>query len=151
MAIGTESHSMASGRIVVIAVGEGLLGAISLLVGIGPQLQESDVATRLVGGLALLLGAVLLTGGFALSLRLRHARTLGMMAAASAIMVGAMVAVAATGSFGECPADRSGEFACQALVGGFAVLGAAISVLGTAAAVVLRRARPAAFRRHRRR
>ena len=148
MAIGPDSRRMASGRIVVIAIGDILLGAMSTLVGIGPQVEGAEIETRVAGAVALLLGSVLMIAGIALGLRVRHAQKLGAAGAAAAVLVGAMVTVLALDSFGACTADGAAPTACQALVGSVVVVGISICVLGLTSGVIIRRSPRDAFRRY---
>jgi hypothetical protein len=152
VAIGPESRHMASGRVVVIAAFEAVLGAASVVVGLGPLLQPA-AADELVwiGGAAIGLGAVLLTGAAGLALRLRYARGFGIAGALAAIAIGALVAGLAVASLDACAPSHPQPTACQALVGSIGFLGGVTGALGIIALGVLRRAHAAAFRRSRRR
>ena len=152
MSIGPESRHMASGRVVVIAGFEAVLGAASVVVGLGPLLQPSSPSELLwIGGLAIGLGAVLLAGAAALGLRLRHARRLGIAGALASIAVGLLATSLAVASLDACEVSHTQPSACQAIVGSIGLVGGVIGAVGVAAVVVLRRAHAAAFRRSRKR
>ena len=142
---------MASGRIVVIATFEGVLGLASTLIGLGPVVEPADPEARILGGTAILLGAFLLTGAAALGLRIPHARRLGIVGAVAAAIIGLLLAGLAIASLDACGISQLQTMPCLALIGGIGLMGIAISALGLASMIILGRARSEAFRRRRHR
>jgi hypothetical protein len=149
VAIGPEARRAASGRIVVVATLQGTLGAASLVVGLGPRVSGAPPMTQAVGLASIVLGTILIIGAVALGLRTRHARLLGLAGAIATVLVGLLVFAAALASEDDCVRSNGPSSACALLLGAVEVAGLSVTAAGLASAVVIHRARPQAFRRHR--
>ena len=150
MAIGPEARDMASGRLVVAAGLIGAIGFAAIVLGFGPIVVGAGPTERAIGTLAIGLGVLMMLAAISLALRLGPARRLGMASGVAAILLGLLVAVAAIASLGSCETRASGAAGCSVVVAGTAAVGLSVVAAGAGCTVVIRRAPPAALRRHRR-
>ena len=121
-----------------------LLGASAVVIGIGPQVEGATTEVRIIAGIGVAMGSVLLVGSF--SHRTRHGRILGTAAGASATALGLMIAILASTSMGDCPASGS-PGGCFFLLFCVATAALCLSAFGIFATVVFRPRRVSRRRR----
>jgi len=150
VAIGPRARYEASGRVVVVATLQGVIGFASAVVGLGPLIGGGGPAERVVGGIGMVFGAVMMVAALVVGLRLGPARTAGLLGGVVTCALGVLIVVLAWESVGACHAPGRSPQPCYVVVGGVAVAGFTVAGVGAASVSIVRRSRPEAFRRGRR-
>ena len=146
--IGPEAARTASGRLVVFGTALGLVGALSLLLGAGPLLTESDGVARAAGILAMVAGFVMLTGAWGLLRRARWGRRAGAIAALVMTLLGLSLLYAAADTFVTICTAGGGSVPVAAACGFAAVtasVGLALAIVGISGMRIVLRARRSYF------
>jgi hypothetical protein len=144
VAIGPEAARRKSGRIVVLAAQNTVIGALAVLLGSGPGLTGADWPAQVLGGAAVIAGLTMLVAATGLIRRRPWGRAAGISGGYACAALGALIlALAAYELARGCPARRSG---CGAEPFVASLVSVALIGAGAVGVVVVKRARLSYFR-----